>query len=469
MRKWILPNWSNPLLVVRDPVLLLIYFLAYTKGIFPRNAFIAWITGLGALATFVSLATTNTPMIVTMFGLRADYMHLPLIFVLPEILRRADLRLIGIGVLALAGFMAVLVLAQFRASSGSRLNAGAGENTTMLESAFGHVRPSGTFSYTNGLTGFTTLATSFFLQHLLEKRWYPRTIWLASIPALLVLVVLSGSRLAALTMGTLLAAVLFISVVQSRYRTSSFKLAIVVGIGVLLVGSVAFLQSGIDVFTSRFKSNKVERNGLTGRYLGAYVAPFLVIDDADATGAGLGMGTNVAAGLLLGKRKFMFAEGEGGRVVIENGPVIGFTFLGLRLCMVVYIGAQCLRALRLHAATLPLLIFTGCFNDLLIGQFSQATELGYATIAGGLCLTACRAASEPTPISKEEEEPVVEAKVVPPGRAKRLAVTAPVLPPPTMPALAAVVAADTAPVARGRSALAQRLHAGEEGGERGAS
>ena len=404
LRKWFLPGLANPLLVVRDPVLLLLYVAALAKGVFPRGGFIPVIALLGAVATFVSMFFTNTPTMVTLFGLRADYLHLPLIFLLPEVLRRADLKWLGQATLAVAVGMAALVLLQFRSGAGAFLNRGAGEGAVMLESAFGHVRPSGTFSYTNGLTGFTAIAVSFFLQHLLEKRVCPRGLWLAGIPALLVLIVLSGSRLAAMTTGMLLGTVLLISLVQGRYRASSLKLVVLVGAGGLLVGSFAVFQSGLDVFASRFQSNNVEQTGMLGRYLEGYALPFRMLDKADAAGAGLGMGTNVAAGLLTGARKFMFSEGEGGRVIMENGPVVGLAYLLLRLCLAVYVGQTALRALRTHAATLPLLLFTGGFTDLIIGQFAQATELGYAVIAGGLCLAAARVAGEP-PAAEDAEPP----------------------------------------------------------------
>ena len=90
-----MPGLANPLLVVRDPVLIGLYGLAYMKGVFPKSAFIPWIAGLGVLATFVSLAATEAPMLVTLYGLRCDFLHLPLIFLLPKVLRREDLRLVG--------------------------------------------------------------------------------------------------------------------------------------------------------------------------------------------------------------------------------------------------------------------------------------------------------------------------------------------------------------------------------------
>ena len=54
LRKWVLPQLSNPLLIVRDPVVLLIYLLAIRARIFPRNA---WMFSLAVIA-FLSLAVS---------------------------------------------------------------------------------------------------------------------------------------------------------------------------------------------------------------------------------------------------------------------------------------------------------------------------------------------------------------------------------------------------------------------------
>src|SRR5438132_957517 len=53
LRKWIVPQFSNPLLLVRDPVVLAIYFLAWRAHIFPRNGFILWLAIIGVLSWIV--------------------------------------------------------------------------------------------------------------------------------------------------------------------------------------------------------------------------------------------------------------------------------------------------------------------------------------------------------------------------------------------------------------------------------
>ncbi len=448
LRKWFLPGLANPLLIVRDPVLLLMYALALAKGVFPRNAFVVWTAVLGGAALVVSMGATNAPLVVELYGLRSDFMHLPLIFLLPALVRREDLRTIGKWALTLAVPMAVLVLLQFGSGVGSRLNAGAGAGTTMLESTYGHIRPSGTFSYTNGLGSFTSLTLAFFLWHLLERRVYPRLLWLAAMPSLVVLIILSGSRGAVGIIGILLTTVLGISLVQRRYRSSAFKLAAVIGVGIFVIGSFAVFKTGLSIFSSRFGNAANVQTGFIGRFLETFARPFEVAaGDTGLGGAGLGMGTNVAAGLIVGKRGFMLAEEEGARVILESGPLIGCAFLLLRFSVTGYLGFRAWFALRRHAATLPLLLFSTCFYSLMLGQFAQATELGFATIAAGLCLTASTLAGQPVlaPVRK-----VVGPAPPPPPPARTRQ------PEPVSEALAGPAAPRFLP--RGRSSYAERLH-----------
>lgn len=425
LRKWILPGLANPLLVIRDPILLLIYFVAYLRGVFPKGFFMAWIVGLGTLAAVVSIMATATPALVMLYGLRADFLHLPLILLMPMVFNVADIRTIGKWALLAAPFMAVLVLLQFASPPASKLNAGAGGDSGMLESAYGHIRPSGTFSFTNGLSGFTLLTAAFFLCHLLEKRVFPRLIWLAAAPSVVVLVALSGSRAAVGQVALMLATVALICAVQRRYWKSSFKLIALAGLAMVALGSFAVFQQGLDVFTYRFVASGGVQSGFINRFFNAFAVPFTIASDTPAGGSGLGMGTNVAAGLLVGKRTFLMAEGELARVIIESGPYVGGMYLLLRLTLTLHLGLTAVRSLRQRASTLPALLFSAGFLDLLQGQFAQPTALGFATIASGLSLAAN------VPVGVEGTEGTGNAGATRP-----------------------------APV-RGRSAYAERLHGGD--------
>src|SRR5437773_460069 len=55
LRKWIAPRFSDLLLVVRDPVLILIYVMALKARVFPRNGWILSLAIIGLLSVGVTI------------------------------------------------------------------------------------------------------------------------------------------------------------------------------------------------------------------------------------------------------------------------------------------------------------------------------------------------------------------------------------------------------------------------------
>lgn len=446
LRKWILPGLANPLLVVRDPVLLLIYFLAVgKKGLLPTQPLVFAFLGLGVVSVAVTLVATSTPPVVAAFGFRANFLHLPLVFLLPRVLDRADVVRVGRWLLLAAGPMAVIVLGQFVAPAGSWLNAGAGGGLDgQLESAMGHVRASGTFSFTNGLVGFTALVSAFFLYRVLYPRVYPRWLWLGSGGALVVMTTLSGNRSLVGVVGLTLAALVLVCVLRPAFLAASLKILVLVALVMVALGSFAVFRQGLDVFAYRFGDEQNVRTGFFERYLTSVTIAPAVWRRAEThpAGLGLGLGTNAGAGLLTGgKRDMLLAESEWDRMVLEMGPFLGLLYLGLRVGLTVHVGHRAWKSLRGRGEgdPLALLLFAGCFSDLLFGQFAQPTALGFTCIAGGLVLAATRT---PAPGVVGGGDAVIENDVASPTKPVRKA--APV-PGPAAPR-------------RGRSAYAERLH-----------
>ena len=129
----------------------------------------------------------------------------------------------------------------------------------------------------------------------------------------------------------------------------------------------------------------------------------------ESLGGGLGVGTNVGAGLLTGERVFILAEGEWERILSEVGPVLGLAFIFFRILLVWFLFRKALAALR-RGEPLAMLLFGMCATLVLNGQLGAAATLGWAAFGAGLCLAA----------AKEEEEddglsPLIEAesRVVP--------------------------------------------------------
>src|ERR1700720_1797566 len=141
LRKWVLPQLSNPLLIIRDPIVLLIYVLAIRARVFPRNGWVLSlaIIAFGSLAvSFIALWPYLPPTriaLVSAFGFRANFLHLPLIFLMPRVLRPEDVKRIGWWSLLLVLPMSLLMVAQFRAAPDSLLNRTATGEGEMLAAA----------------------------------------------------------------------------------------------------------------------------------------------------------------------------------------------------------------------------------------------------------------------------------------------------------------------------------------------
>src|SRR5256885_2823186 len=140
-RKWLLPQFSDLLLVVRDPVVIVIYVLAIKARVFPRTAWILSLGIIGLLSWLVSLLVLEPylslkPLIlVTGFGFRCNFLHLPLIFVIGRALHAEDIKKLGQWVLIGLLPMCLLLAIQFNSDPESFINrtAGLGESQQITE------------------------------------------------------------------------------------------------------------------------------------------------------------------------------------------------------------------------------------------------------------------------------------------------------------------------------------------------
>jgi hypothetical protein len=184
LRKWLVPSLSAPLLVVRDPVVMLIYLQALRCRRFPMNG--QMLVGGLLMASFILLALVQILAgaggggLVALYGLRTDFLHLPLIFVIPRVFSYRDVIKLGKRVLLLSVPMALLMAIQYQAGPGSWLNAATKADAQQLSYTLGKVRPSGTFSFITGAAHFFGLATAFLIFGLSQGKVYSRSLVLPS-------------------------------------------------------------------------------------------------------------------------------------------------------------------------------------------------------------------------------------------------------------------------------------------------
>ena len=424
LRKWLLPGLSGPLLLVRDPVAIAIYAMAIKENLFPRSGLISCTCLLAALSLAASSAGLGN-WVVTVYGLRADFLHLPLVVLLPRILKPEDVRRMGLALLAVAPVIAAMAVEQFKSGPASRWNVGAGgEIGGQLYAAQGKVRASGTFSFATGLATYLGLCAAFLLHDLISRRVYPRWLVFAALLSLVLTLAVSGSRSAVIAVAVVCCMVLYVAVRRQKQFGAALRPVLLTLIAAGLLSRFApVFDEGISVHRDRFASGGGIKEGIAVRTGREYAAAWDRLFTSPLLGVGLGVGTNVGASLLRGRREFTLGEGEWERVIMESGPVLGPAYIGLRLATFLTVLGAALAAYR-TGRTLPLLLVGVSGLDMVTGQFGQPTALGFAVFTSGLALAAC-AAEE----AIEREEPTEEVSGVP-----RI---------------------------RGRSAYAERLHGGE--------
>jgi len=398
LRKWIFPEFANQLLVVRDPVLLLCYFLALKKRAFPRTIFMVLIVVLGLVATLfsgigISTGETRCTLVVLLYGLRAAFGHLPMIFLIGRVFGRREVERVGRWLLVMALPMALLVYLQYQAGTSGWVNAGAGldsEQAGVAVYGIEKIRPPGIFSFNTGLTAFVGLVSAYLVAHFLSGgKLYWRWLGILASCAVVACVPLSVSRS---TVGGLVvigvAAVLCVSR-STELFTRGFRILLLIGVAIAIVGSFSFFREGLGILQDRFKEGEGIKVGVFERLAKTFTRPMEILSSTPFLGAGLGVGTNVGSKLITGTSGFLLSEGDWERDIDEMGPLVGLFYIFLRVGIAGYMVSVGWKSLK-RGSTLSILLAGAGGLSVLNGNFAQPTSLGFAVFTGGLCLAAAK-------------------------------------------------------------------------------
>ena len=398
-RKWLLPQYSDVLLVVRDPVVIVIYMLAIKARLFPRTNWILSLGIIGLLSWLVALLVLEPYLslkplfLVTGFGFRCNFLHLPLIFVMGRALDADDVKKLGWWILIGLLPMALLLAFQFNSDPESFVNrtAGLGE-AQQITAGSGKIRPPGTFSFVSGVIFYAALSAAYLLYGAMTRGAYRNWLLFSAGFALVITIGVSGSRSVLLAVLVVLASLLLIIVVRPR-AVNSFGRNLLVVVAVLLIAvRLPIFKEGVNVLSDRFTDVAAAEEttiagGLVTRVLSGFTEGILLLRHSPIGGYGLGIGTNGGAKFLTGRAIFLLTEGEWGRVVLESGPILGVAYLLWRIVLTFHLGFFSYRQLK-RGEILPLMLYAAGFISLLNGQFGQPTNLGFSVFICGLCLAA---------------------------------------------------------------------------------
>ncbi|MGC4072101.1 MAG: hypothetical protein QM760_06210 [Nibricoccus sp.] len=408
LRKWVLPGAADLLLIIRDPVVLGVYILALMDGSFPRNGFVGFTITLAiGSAVFCFIGGHANPW-VTLYGIRTNYFHIPFIWVMGETLDRQDVRRLGYAILALAIPMTILMVLQNRSGTDAWVNRGVGGSEGgQIHGAMGRIRPPGFFSFITGPMVFFPVATAFCLAFAIEKKKTFAT-WFVIAAGLCIALALpiSISRGVMIICGCV-AVVFLVCIIIKGAFSASFARALVGAVIVLIaLRFMPITQEAWTVFMDRWDTAAAEVEGdawgsLTTRVGAGFMTPFQLMMDVPLFGRGIGLGSNVASKLLSGEMGFLLTEDEWGRAMMELGPIIGLGFIGLRVAIWCHLFFRSISALRRYGDFLPMLVVAAGFAPIVLQQWSQATQLGFAVFDGGLVLALLN--NPPTPEDENTE------------------------------------------------------------------
>ena len=176
LRRWFLPQFSDLLMVIRDPVALYLVFKALKNNVFSSNLYFYAILIETVISFFLTILIGHGNLLVALYGARILIIHFPLIFIIGSVFDSADVMKIGKLMIFLSIPMALLIIIQFYAPQTSFVNVGLAGNIEEVgfAGANGYYRPPGTFSFISGVNLFFGMASCFVFYALVNPIGIPK-------------------------------------------------------------------------------------------------------------------------------------------------------------------------------------------------------------------------------------------------------------------------------------------------------
>lgn len=399
LRKWVLPYFSDLLLIVRDPILIGLIIYAWYNKIFVTNIYIQGVWLIGIISFVLTMWFGHENIYVAVYGLRILLIYFPFIFLIGKVFTREDVIRLGKVILLLSIPMTVLIAFQFYSPQSAWINRGLGGSLegAGFSGANGYYRPPGTFSFISGTVAFYSLATCYIWYFWFNKNEIKKWLLVLSTVLLFCTIPISISR-------TLFFQILLTSVFAFMYILLKLKNPnIVIKFSIIacfllslfyLISEIPFLQEPMAAFYERFTTaNESEGGTISGvlgnRYFGGFMRELLTAQNVPLSGFGLGMGTNVGSSLLVGGRSFLISEGEWGRVIGEQGTLLGLTFILIRVWFTVRLFVNGYLEMLRHSI-LPWMLLSCAITYIPQGQWAQPTILGFSVLFGGITIASFR-------------------------------------------------------------------------------
>ena len=393
LRKWIVPGLATPLLIVRDPIAVYIIIKAINLNVKFLNPYVVLSTIFTLLGLAITLTFGHGNLFVGLYGARIMMLHFPLIFIIGSVFSKADVLKLGRVMLALNILVTLIVYFQFTSPQSAFINIGiGGEGSAGFSGAMGYFRPSGTFSFTTGLSIFYAAVSVFVFYFWFSKDYCSKILLYASTITLVIALPLTISRGA--VVGVLIVGLFAI---MASVTSSKMLLKIIISC-IAFYFIILFLQEyssifnlSSEVFMSRVDTaNKSSSGGgikdsILLRMFNDFMKPIVDLFNQPLFAGNLGMGTNAGAKMLTGKVHFLISESEFGRLAGEQGIIFGGGLIFLRIFFAANMAIQSWK-LPKEEKLLPFILCGAACAAMAQGQWAQPTNLGYAICMAGLVM-----------------------------------------------------------------------------------
>ena len=394
LRKWIVPQLSAPLLVVRDPVGLMILWEAYRTVKWPAR----W-SGIIAFlcVAFVALFTIQTVfggnlLIIGLYGLRSYLLPYPVMFVIGENLDREDLYAMGRLLLWLLPPMAVLEAAQYHSAPGSFLNKGAYEGGAQIGYVLDHVRASGTFSFAVGAVAFGVLTAAFIVYGITRDGFASKRLLWAALFGLFLSVPMAGARSYLFLLVAMVGCMALGAAMGVSHLTKALRLLVPAALVLLLVSFLPVFSNAMGSFNQRLQS-KAEggvENALYTRAVAPVLATFENLGGmSSAIGDGIGRGAKAMQALEFDRTQMVLGETIIERETREMGWIVGGGYAIFKILLGIAIFAMALDRGR-NGDTLALLLCSFAIDSLWFSSPEQASEQGFMIVSVAFCIAAAK-------------------------------------------------------------------------------
>ena len=394
-RKWFLPSLSDLFLVIRDPLAIYLVWVACKRGLW-KNLFVRVSWGIAFITLITTLLFGHQNLLLALYGVRIWVYYIPLIFSIPLFMNLKDVMSMCKCTLYITMGMTLLMLLQYFTPQTSFFNVGVGgEGSSGFSGVGDYFRPSGTFSFTNGIALYMVWAgCSFFACFFSNRKWEKRKFWVspyilwASFVCWVVAVPVSLSRAVVAEV-----VIIFLWAMGLAFLTKKYKKSLFYFMAILLVLSPLLLMSqriqiAVDNMQERFvMAGKSEGNFVTESIVERKIVSMFsdLLNSNEVPffyGEGIGMSTNVAAVMLTGKKQFLTKEG--GSDSMENGYLMGCVMFLYKWILLFYIFYRCV---KVRTCTLLPLLFAVSLFLIRPGTGQTPADVGFSVWVAAMTLT----------------------------------------------------------------------------------